>query len=201
MESRFRGMCGLHATGRRVCMRRVGAVIRECNLRKRRKKYGFDVWLCYSKGAMKKLLPLLAVSALLSGCATVTYQQVVLPEGVKLAQHETLARFDGLSEQPCQHMTAACPNACDHGGTYAVFSIVEYTKYELLSEHGDPRQETFAVRVKLRDGTPAPETAPALQQVISELEPGQVVGLNWMHLYSVTDKGSFPERIVTRLAE
>ncbi len=157
--------------------------------------------LCYSKGAMKKLLPLLAVSALLSGCATVTYQQTVLPEGVKLSSHETLARFDGLTEVPCRHMTADCPNACEHGGVYAHFSIVEYTAYEQHEKEGDPRQEEFAVRVKLRNGAPAPETSVALRMVIDELSPGQVVGLDWTHLYRVTEQGSYPERIVTRMAE
>lgn len=150
---------------------------------------------------MKKFLPLLAVSALLSGCATVTYQQTALPQGIKLAEHETLARFDGITEEPCVHMTAQCPNECDHGGQYAHFSIVEYTRYARIKKDGDPKQETFSVRLALRDGTPAPETSPALRSVISELTKGQVVGLNWTHLYLLNEDRHYPERVVTRLAE
>ena len=150
---------------------------------------------------MKKLLPLLAVSALLAGCATVTYQQTVLPQGVKLASHETLARFDGLTEEPCRHMTTLCPNECDHGGTYAHFSIVEYTNYVQHEKEGDPKQETFAVRIALQDGSLAPETSPALKRVISELSPGQVVVLDWLHFYHRNEQGCYPERIITRLAE
>jgi hypothetical protein len=150
---------------------------------------------------MKKLLPLLALSALLSGCATVTYQQTRLPQGDTLATHQTLARFDGITEAPCRHMTAACPNACDHGGTYAQFTIVEYTGYQQLSTYGDPMQETFAVRIALKNGAPVPEISPALQMVIKELTPGQIVGLDWIHFYCKTDQGQYPERIITRLAE
>jgi hypothetical protein len=112
-----------------------------------------------------------------------------------------LARFDGITDVPCRHMTADCPNACEHGGQYATFSIVEYTNYTQLSEYGDDKQETFAVRIALKDGTPAPEVSPALQRVIKELTPGQVVGLDWIHLYCTTDQGRYPERIITRLAE
>lgn len=150
---------------------------------------------------MKKALPLLAISALLSGCATVTYTHVAALPGETLAEHQTLARYEGVTMEPCRHMTADCPTACEHGGLYAHFSIVEYTGYKQLSEYGDPKQDTFIVRYALKDGTPDPELAPPLQKVISELDEGQVVQLNWTHVYVRDAGGARPERIIVRLAE
>lgn len=150
---------------------------------------------------MKKTLPLLAITALLSGCATVTYTHLADLPGETLAEHQTLARYEGVAEVPCRHMTADCPNACEHGGQYAQFTIVEYTGYKQLSEYGDPKQDTFIVRYALKDGTPDPELAPPLQKVISELDEGQVVQLNWTHVYVRDAGGARPERIIVRLAE
>ena len=150
---------------------------------------------------MKKVLLGFSFVALLAGCVSVSSQQVVLPDGEVLSTHETKARFEGLKEVPCQHLTADCPDACEHGGVYALFSIVEYVDYKALSEYGDPKQDEFAVRVKLRNGKPAPETAPAVRLVIQHLDVGQTVNLDWAHIYCTTETANYPERIITRLAE
>lgn len=152
---------------------------------------------------MKKILPLLAITALFSGCATVSYQNVAALPGETLSVHRTLARYEGTVDQPCRFLTSACPDRCDHGGKYATFAIVEYTGYEKPGQYGDPRQERFSVRVAHKDGTPDAAVPEALRKVIGELQKGQVVGLDWAHVY-VTDPDSgskWPERIVTRLAE
>lgn len=152
---------------------------------------------------MKRVLPLLAITALLSGCATVSYQNVAALPGETLSVHRTLARYEGTVDQPCRFMTSECPNRCDHGGRYAVFAIVEYTDYEKPGKYGDAKQERFLVRVAHKDGLPDAETPEALRKVIEGLRPGQVVGLDWAHVY-VTDPASgskWPERVVTRLAE
>lgn len=151
---------------------------------------------------MKHLFAFLILGALcFTGCIAVSYQQLQLPEGVTLAQHQTVAQYDQLVEEPCRHMTAQCPDACDHGGVYAVFSIKEYMDYQQFSREGEERQKTFAVRLWMRDGTPAPETSKALRYTIGELEAGQTVTLHWAHFYRITESGNFPERIVTLLAE
>lgn len=152
---------------------------------------------------MKTILPLLAITALLSGCASVSYQNVAPLPGETLSTHQTLARFEGLQDVPCRHLTSECPDRCDHGGKYARFAIVEYTGYDKPGKYGDPKQTAFAVRVAHKDGSPDTATPEALRRVIAELSEGQVVGLEWAHVY-VTDPATgskWPERIVTKLAE
>lgn len=152
---------------------------------------------------MKRFLPLLTIAALLSGCASVSYQNVATLPGETLSVHRTLARYEGTVDQPCCFMTSECPNRCDHGGKYAAFAIVEYTGYEKPGKYGDAKQERFLVRVAHKDGAPDAETPEALRKVIESLKQGQVVGLDWTHIY-VTDPASgskWPERVVTRLAE
>lgn len=157
----------------------------------------------YSGCVMKTIVPLLAIAALLSGCASVSYQHVAPLPGETLSTHQTLARFEGVVDVPCRHMTSLCPDKCDHGGKYAKFAIVEYTNYAQPGKYGDPKQPSFLVRVAHKDGTPDLETPEPLRKVIGALGVGQVVGLDWAHVY-VTDPetgSKWPERIVTRLAE
>lgn len=147
------------------------------------------------------MIPLLAIGALLSGCATVSYENVAPLPGETLSLHRTVARYEGTVEVPCRFRTALCPERCDHGGAYARFAIVEYTGYEKPGEYGDGRQEAFLVRVAHKDGSPDAATPEALRLAIAALEPGQVVGLDWAHVYVSAGGVSAPERIVTRLAE
>ena len=151
---------------------------------------------------MKTILPLLAITALLAGCASVTYTNVSPLPGETLSTHRTVATFDGLVDVPCRFMTAECPDKCDHGGTYAKFSIVEYTDYQKPGEYGDEKQSQFMIRVAHKDGTPDADAPEPLRNVIARLAPGQVVGLDWSHVYVTDAHGSkWPERIITRLAE
>ena len=144
----------------------------------------------------------MVIAALLSGCASVVYERVSEPAGEVLSVHQTVAHFEGFEERPCQHLTAQCPNACTHGGTYARFAIVEYTGYEKPGQYGDEKQAAFAFRVALRDGTPDPLVPAALREALEELKLGQVVGLDWKHVYVTSPEGAkWPERVVTRLAE
>ena len=144
----------------------------------------------------------MVIAALLSGCASVVYERVSEPAGEVLSVHQTVARFEGFEEVPCRHLTAQCPNACTHGGKYARFAIVEYTGYEKPGQLGDEKQAVFACRVALRDGSPDPLVPAALRAALEELKVGQVVGLDWKHVYVTSPEGSkWPERVVTRLAE
>lgn len=151
---------------------------------------------------MKKTLPLLAISALLAGCATISYQQKLdtLP-GETLAEHQTLARFEGVTLEPCRHMTADCPKACDHGGLYARFTIIEYTGYKSHSKYGDPKQTEFAVRFAMKNGTPDADVAVPLRKLIHGLDEGQMVKLDWHHVLIEDETGSYPKRIIVQLAE
>ena len=150
---------------------------------------------------MKSFFCLLSAALLLSGCVSVTYRQLYRPEGVTLAEHQTIARLEQFVEEPCRHLTAQCPDACDHGGTYAIFKIERYEAYTQFTQDGEARQETFALRTRLRNGEPAPETPPALVRTLHALRPGAKVQLHWIHFYHITERGNTPERIVTLLSE
>ncbi len=156
--------------------------------------------LCYSSG-MKTWFPLFLMTVLASGCTTVSYQLVTELPGETLSVHRTVARYQGVEEQPCRFMTSECPDACDHGGTVAVFAVEAYTDYARPGQYGDPKQTEFRVRVAHSDGTPDAALAVALRRVLAELEPGDRVKLGWAHVY-VTDPASgskWPERVITDL--
>ena len=55
-----------------------------------------------------------------------------------LSAHNTVAKFDGLTERKCFHRTALCPDQCDHGGTIATFSIQKVIQKHLFYEHRFP---------------------------------------------------------------
>jgi hypothetical protein len=153
---------------------------------------------------MKKMLLMfvgLLGAMVLGGCVTVAYHQTKLPTGQVLSTHKTVARYIGLTEVPCRHMTAQCPNECEHGGVYAQFVIEQYKDYIASSEYAEERQETFAVRLWLRNGEAAPEGSIALRQVVGELKAGQQVQLDWVQFYHITETCNYPENIVIRLAE
>ena len=150
---------------------------------------------------MKSMFPLIALMTLLSGCATVAYQYVADLPGEMLSVHKTVARYEGTVKKPCLHMTSLCPDRCDHGGTYAHFSVVEYLDYEKPGEDGDAKQTEFYVRLCNTRDEPDLRVAPALRKTLEELEEGQLVKLDWAHVYMKTDTASWPERIVTKLEE
>jgi hypothetical protein len=41
-----------------------------------------------------------------------------------LANHETLAAFDGLNYRLCMGRTALCPKQCGHSGEFAIFTVM-----------------------------------------------------------------------------
>lgn len=133
-----------------------------------------------------------------SGCATATYRRCEEPVGEVLSVHETEARFEGLEEVPCRHLTTACPLQCSHGGRYARFAIERYERYEKPGQYGDEQQGHFAFRVAMKDGSPDEQVPVALRQMVEALKPGQKVALSWKHVY-VTDPATgskWPERVV-----
>ena len=138
---------------------------------------------------MKKIVPLLAIAALLSGCATVSYQTATPLPGETLSVHQTLSKYEGTVDMPCRFRTALCPNQCDHGGKYAKFTIVEYTAYDLAGKYGDPKQTSFLVRVAHKDGSPDTATPEPLRRVIAELSAGQVVGIRPIYYSDLDNNG------------
>ncbi len=153
---------------------------------------------------MKRLLPLLllATTAMVGCVSTAAYQCVGEPEGQLLSTHETNATFNGFELRPCVHLTADCPDQCDHGGIFATFTICDYRDYEKLDYYGDEKQTLFAIRIASAKDVPDPTLSPALRKVLLKLTPGETVELDWAHVYVAYPNGLHtPERIVTRLAQ
>ncbi len=141
---------------------------------------------------------LFAVGCCSSGCITTSYAVTKL-YGEVLSTHETRAVFGGIKEAPCRHMTALCPNRCDHGGTYAIFSIEEYLKYQKIDQYGEEHQSTFYVSLTNGRGERSPGTSEALETMIKSLKENDKVILHWAHIYVRDEYVSEPRRVVTFL--
>lgn len=115
-----------------------------------------------------------------------------------LAEHHTLARFEGIHNRRCRGLTTACPDRCGESGGFASFSIVQYIEYRKLGQYGDPKQRQFAFRVT--DHHQRPIGDPHLLRQVGELRKGEPVILAWHHVYGEVAPGSFqPERPVIEL--
>jgi hypothetical protein len=114
-----------------------------------------------------------------------------------LAEHETLAVFDGVKFRPCRALTSLCPDRCGHAGDFAQFTIRKYLKYAKHGEYGDPEQKTFSVQVG--DSTRKAIGDPTIRRRIMELEPGELVLLSWRHEYITREDASFPTRPIGEL--
>ncbi len=149
---------------------------------------------------MKKCLPLfaLAISFLMCGCFAPDYEKCEPLPGEILSTHATVARYDGLILRPCHFMTADCPNDCDHAGIYAIFTMVDYVDYQKPGQYGDEKQLEFFLRIADKNDNPDPLVAPELREEIDDLEKGDIVELDWAHVYITDEHGAYPERIVTR---
>ena len=150
---------------------------------------------------MKKLAFLALALTVLTGCTSITYQMTAPLPGETLSTHSTRATYNGTQRVPCRFMTADCPNACDHGGLFATFTINKYLAYTQPSKYGDEEQKTFTLRVGTNQGTAEPTLSPALAAAMANLQPGDTVTLDWAHVYITDPAGNqYPERVVTRLA-
>lgn len=148
---------------------------------------------------MKSVFLFAVVMALTVGCTSTTYVCQSVP-GKPLSTHKTEATFVGVETIKCRHMTALCPDRCEHGGTVAKFKIENYLDYQKPSQYGDPKQETFVVQLTDGQGNVPKTTSHALMQVIDSLSAGDAVTLEWTHTY--VDDGAIvePRRLVTRLS-
>jgi len=114
-----------------------------------------------------------------------------------LANHETLAVFDGVNYRLCRGRTALCPERCGDSGEFANFRIKKYLKYEKPGQYGDPQQTTFLAQVS--DYHRRPKGDPRILETVKTLKPGDHVLLSWRHDYVTRAGASFPERPIVKL--
>jgi hypothetical protein len=114
-----------------------------------------------------------------------------------LANHETLAVFDGVEYRLCKGRTALCPKDCGDSGEFATFTVRKYLKYEKPGEYGDPKQVDFLVQIS--DYYKKPKGDASILKTVSGLKKGDYVLLSWHHDYVTKDGVSSPERPITKL--
>lgn len=113
-----------------------------------------------------------------------------------LAMHKTLARFEGFKQIVCRGRTALCPDRCGHSTVVAVFTIASYLDHHKGGEYGDGKQKMFEVDVL----HPAPGQPESVVEAIDRLKPGDIVRLDWLHLYMHDGGAHYPARPVNNLA-
>ena len=133
---------------------------------------------------------------MLAGCRSTPEVGVEETKRVTLGRHETIAEFQGLSEHTCRGRTALCPDRCGHSGTMAAFKIVEYIKFEKLSEYGK-QQETFPFL--LEDNMGKVKVEEWIYDAMAHLIEGDRVLLSWNHDYVTRNGSSGPERPIVKL--
>lgn len=142
---------------------------------------------------------LMAIGCTNTACTSMTYQVTKL-QGEVLSTHKTRAVYSGIKVETCRHLTALCPNRCEHGGSYALFTIKKYLDYQKMNmKYGEEQQVTFYVPLKNGQGERVLETSDALYMMIESLKEGEEVTLHWAHTYVSDGIVSEPRRVVTFL--
>ena len=114
-----------------------------------------------------------------------------------MANHETLAVFDGVDYRLCRGLTSLCPKECGDSGEFANFAIKKYLKYEKLGQYGDPEQQVFLVQVS--DYYKKPKGNAEILKTVKGLKKGDYVLLSWHHDYVTKAGTSSPERPIVKL--
>ena len=117
------------------------------------------------------------------------------PDGRELlAEHETVALFEGVKDRRCRGLTAECPDKCGNSGKFATFAIKKYISFKKHSKYG-AKQQRYTVQMT-GGGTKADKKT---LEGIKALEKGSYVLLNWNHDYVTKNRSSSPETPVTKV--
>lgn len=115
----------------------------------------------------------------------------------KLASNTVVAQFLDLQDIPCRHLTADCPNNCDHATKVARFRVRQNENYDKCGEYGDDKIEAGSIMmVDVKKPTPGQDDA-AVFALIDSLKPGDTVRLTQTHYYGEIDGCLTPFRPIT----
>ncbi len=147
---------------------------------------------------MRNLLLTVAITILSVGVSTTRADgpKHVPEKRELLAEHETIARFEGGEFRRCLGRTARCPDRCGDSGEYATFTIDEYTRYKQHGEYGG-KQKSF--RIQVSDFHKNAKGDPEILKTVRGLKKNERVELWWWHDYVTQNRVSSPERPITRL--
>ncbi len=115
-----------------------------------------------------------------------------------LATNTVVARYEGTHFHPCRHMTALCPDRCDHATSLAHFRVLRNEHYQKTGKYGDDelKEGDTAMVDVLRD---VPGQDASVAQFISHLKPGDTVRFTLNHYYVQQNQGFFPVRPVVSI--
>ena len=136
------------------------------------------------------------ISVPAGSAAQPTPQKPVFKQYEVLATFKTIARFDGYKDIPCRHLTSLCPDRCGHATRVAVFTVASYLDYHKGGQYGDDKQQTVYVDV----AKPVYGQSPQVAETIAKLKPGDIVRLDWQHLYMHDGGSMYPVRPVNNIA-
>jgi len=114
-----------------------------------------------------------------------------LPDNDKLevlAEHKVVAVFQGNKFRRCHGKTGRCPDKCGSSGLFANFKITDYLHYKKEGKYGDDKQSAYVVQTS--DFHREPKGDPALLAHIESLEEGDLVLIEWKHLYGEVSPGA-----------
>lgn len=136
------------------------------------------------------------IAALLTGLCV---HASSLPEKADmLATNTVIARYEGTHFHPCRHMTALCPDRCDHATSLAHFRVLRNEQYRKVGKYGDDKlKEGDTAMVDVRRDVPGQDASVA--QLISRLRPGDTVRFTLNHYYVQQGQAFFPVRPVVSI--
>jgi len=145
---------------------------------------------------MKPLIASVLLSGMFGVLASAAPATTSAEKRQLLADHQTVARFDGVQYQLCRGLTAFCPDRCGESGEFANFKILAYTTYAPYSQYAQ-KHDSFVIQVS--DFDRQPKGDPTLLKTVRTLKPNDFVQLSWHHDYVTIDGSSSPQRPVTML--
>lgn len=121
-----------------------------------------------------------------------------MPEGAQLlASNTVLAHYLDVMELPCRHLTADCPDKCNHATRVARFRVLRSLNYTKAGEYSDERIAPGSIlMVDIKNPTPGQDDK-AIFDLIGSLRAGDTVRLTQEHRYGQIGDCVMPFRPIT----
>ena len=98
-----------------------------------------------------------------------------------LTEHKVIATFQEVKFRRCMGRTGLCPDKCGSSGNFANFKVTDYLHYKKPGKYGEDKYESYMAQIS--DFHRKPQGDPALLAYIETLEKGELVVIEWKHLY------------------
>ena len=120
------------------------------------------------------------------------------PEGAQLLASKTVvAHYLDVLELPCRHLTADCPDKCNHATRVARFRVLKNEAYNKAAEYGDDKIAPGSMlMVDIKNPTPGQDDK-AIADFIASLRVGDTVRLTQEHRYGQIGDCVMPFRPIT----